>query len=108
MTPELRSTLTCPDCGAVIRPDVVLFGEMLPMAAVSTLQAQLDRGFGLVFSIGTSSLFPYIQAPVWELGARGARTVEVNPSVTDLSGVVTWKLPLGAAAALGALEARMG
>ncbi|MCA9684579.1 MAG: NAD-dependent protein deacylase, partial [Myxococcales bacterium] len=44
----------CPECGAVIRPDVILFGEMLPSAAITTLGRELDQGFDAVISIGTS------------------------------------------------------
>lgn len=39
---------------------VVLFGEALPSAAIQHLYAELDQGFDLVFSIGTTSVFPYI------------------------------------------------
>ena len=98
----------CPDCDAVVRPDIVLFGEMLPPAAIRSLERQVATGFDVVFSVGTSSLFPYISAPVRVLGARGATTVEVNPGHTDLSAHVTHRLQMGAAAALGALAARLG
>src|SRR4029079_13774579 len=35
----------CPRCGAVVRPCVVLFGEMLPEAAIDTFEHELERGF---------------------------------------------------------------
>ena len=54
----------CPDCGAIMRPDVVLFEELLPDEALSRLRRELETGFGAVFSIGTSAVFPYIQEPV--------------------------------------------
>lgn len=78
----------CPECGAVVRPAVVLFGEQLPDDAVSTLRRELRRGFDLVVSVGTSSAFPYIVEPVVLARARGAATVEVNPSHTEVSKVV--------------------
>jgi NAD-dependent deacetylase len=42
----------CPSCGAPLRPDVVLFGELLPLKKVETLERELRRGFDVVFSIG--------------------------------------------------------
>ena len=94
----------CPQCGAVIRPRVVLFGEMLDFGKVARLQAEQSAGFDLVFSIGTSALFPYIAAPVLEAAETGIPTVEINPQPTDLSQVVTYNVRAGAAATLTALD----
>ena len=96
----------CPACGAVIRPDVVLFGEMLDPAKVDTLQRELMRGFDLVFSVGTSSLFPYIQAPVEEAAREGIPSVEINPGDTEVSRLATYRLRAGAADTLDALYRR--
>lgn len=78
----------CYACGGLIRPNVVLFGEMLPTNKVLHLQAELERGFEVVFSIGTSALFEYIATPIAALRERGALTVEINPSPTAVSEVV--------------------
>ena len=48
----------CPQCGEPIRPDVVLFEEMLPAEAIASMQRELRRGFDAVVSIGTSGCFP--------------------------------------------------
>jgi NAD-dependent deacetylase len=90
----------CPDCSAILRPDVVLFGEMLPTEAVDRLVCELATGFGVVFSVGTSSLFPYIQEPVLAARRMGIPTIEINPSETELSSVVDYRLPLSASRAL--------
>ena len=95
----------CPRCSAVVRPEVVLFGEMLPSAAVDRLEDALRRGFDAVFSVGTTSLFPYVAAPVLLARSRGGRTAEVNPAETTVSDVVDVRLRCGAAAALGAVAA---
>lgn len=93
----------CPECAAPVRPEVVLFGEMLPLEAVARLEEELRRGFDAVFSIGTTSVFPYVAAPVLMARAWGAGTVEVNPGETEVSGVVDVRLRCGAAAAMDAL-----
>ncbi len=87
----------CPDCEGLIRPNVVLFGEMLPEDSLVVLIDQLQRGFDLVFSIGTSSIFPYITQPILDAHRLGIPTVEINPGTTDISHVVDYKFTTGAA-----------
>lgn len=88
------------DCGGCLRPDVVLFEEMLPAEALSRLRREMETGFGAVFSVGTSSRFPYIQEPLLAARRWGAPTIEINPDETVVSYDVDYRLPLGAAAAL--------
>ena len=63
------------------------------------------NGFDMVFSIGTSAMFPYITAPVYEAIHCGKTTVEINPAVGELSHRVAYHLPMGAADALTRLDA---
>ena len=90
----------CPRCAALIRPKVVLFGEMLPIDKVQELHAQLSRGFDLVFTIGTTSVFPYIAQPVINARMSGVPTVEINPDNTQVSSFVDIKIAAGAADSL--------
>lgn len=93
----------CPDCQGVVRPLVVLFDEDLPTDKLQRLWSELTTGFDVIFSIGTSSLFDYIVEPV-RLGRRmGVLTVEINPELTRVSGMVHLKIPAGAAAVLDAI-----
>jgi NAD-dependent deacetylase len=100
-------TPRCPRCGAVLRPNVVLFGELLPVDQLELLRHELTRGFDLVFTVGTTSVFPYIAGPVIEAARLGVPTVEINPGPTEVSRLVSVKLALGAAAACDALWARL-
>ena len=97
----------CPACGAFMRPEVVLFGETLPQEAMERFYDELEKGFDLVFSVGTTSVFPYLAQPVVWAARAGIPTVEINPGQTTVSDYVDYKLPLGAANALTALMARM-
>lgn len=90
----------CPDCGAFLRPRVVLFGEYLPADAVSRMYEQLEQGFDMVFSVGTTSVFPYIAEPVVAARFQGIPTVEINPGETAVTAYVDYKLAAGAAASL--------
>ncbi len=98
----------CPACGSVLRPDVVLFGERLPARQLAAYQAETARGFDLVLSVGTTSVFPYISAPVLDAYHFRKPSVEINPGDTDVTEFVTVKLPLGAAATLEAIWTRYG
>jgi len=79
----------CPACGAPLRPDAVLFGEMLPSDKLRRIHEEFARQTpDLVLVAGTSALFPYIRGPVELARRRGRLTVEVNPEPTDVSPVV--------------------
>ena len=95
---------SCPRCNAPVRPRVVLFGEVLPSNAIQHLYAELDQGFDLVFSIGTTSVFPYIAGPVVQASQMGIPTVEINPTDTNVSRFVEYKLAAGAVAAMRAIR----
>lgn len=95
---------TCPECGRGIRPDVVLFGERLPELALRKMYKDFGKPFDLVFSIGTSSMFPYITEPVVLAARAGVVTVEINPGETSLSSLVRYHLRAGAADVLGRLQ----
>ncbi len=96
---------TCDSCGALVRPAVVLFGELLPRAPLAALAEQMALGFDIVFSIGTTSVFPYIAKPVFAAKAAGKATVEINPGNTEVSGVVDTRIRAGAKDAMEAIYA---
>lgn len=93
----------CSACDGVMRPDVVLFGEMLPTEALDRLEAEVEQGFDLVFCIGTTAVFPYIQMPVLMAQESGVPTVEINPEGTLISEFCSVRIRMGAAAALEAI-----
>lgn len=89
----------CPH-GHCCRPDVVFFGEMLDPRKCRRLAVELQRGFDLCLSIGTSSVFPYIQQPVHEARRQGCPSIEINPSDTEVSHLVGLRVRMSAARAL--------
>lgn len=93
----------CPQCGAVLRPGVVLFGEALPVDKLHQLRVELREGFDMVFTVGTGSVFPYISGPVIEARENGIPTVEINPGVSSVSAMVDIKLAAPAAETLSAI-----
>jgi len=93
----------CPTCRAIVRPDVVLFGEVLPSEPFARLEHELAQGFDIVFSIGTSAVFPYIARPILLARADGRPTVEINPGTTELSDIVDFRIKAAARTALRAI-----
>ena len=76
----------CLDCGDPVRPDVVLFGEMLPSGAFESA-AEVAASCELCFVIGTSALV-YPAAALPEIARdAGAYVCEVNPEPTPLSNL---------------------
>jgi len=77
---------SCMDCGGHLRPDVVLFGEMLPPGAFERAAAEAQH-CELCFVVGTSAVV-YPAAAIPEIAhAAGAYVVEVNPEPTPLSEI---------------------
>jgi len=92
----------CPECGNPVRPCVVWFGEMLPVAAIDAAErAAADCEVMLV--VGTSgAVWP--AAGLASLARRtGAAVAIVNPHVSDIDGAAQWLLRGTAATLLPAL-----
>jgi NAD-dependent deacetylase len=76
----------CIDCGGLIRPDVVWFGELLP-ADQWELADQASRNADVFLSIGTSAIvYPAASLPL-VAKENGAYIVEVNAETTPLSDI---------------------
>ena len=94
----------CTDCDGLVRPDVVLFGEMLPDAALRAYHREIATGFDVLLCIGTSAAFPYIHEPVVSAARAGTTTIEINPDATDLSSDVAIHVQAGAVEALEVID----
>lgn len=95
----------CPHCGALARPGVVWFGEMLDPADLDAANAAVRCDVFL--TVGTSSLVYPAAGFVHAARARGAFTIEVNPEATEASDSVSCVLRLPAEVALPALDERL-
>jgi NAD-dependent deacetylase len=81
----------CPQCNAILRPDVVLYEEHLPGVVLDTFEHEQEKGFDLVFSVGTTSLFHYVTQPVWDAARRKTPVVEINPEETPVSDLAEFR-----------------
>lgn len=93
----------CPHCDGLIRPKVVLFGEMLPQNVLQLYydKATVDRD--LVVMIGTTGVFPYIAQPAVVAKATGIPVIEINPARTRLTPITDHHIAEPAAVALDSL-----
>ena len=74
----------CRECGGLLRPDVVWFGELLPR---DQLEAAVEaaRACDIFFSIGTSGVVQPAASLAFAAHNRGALVVEVNAEPTPLT-----------------------
>lgn len=100
---EVHERLPLPrcDCGTVLKPGVVMFGELLPVAAYERAE-ELARGARLLLAIGsTLEVHPVAGLPLATVRAGGALAI-VNRGPTALDGRADLRLEGSAGALLRA------
>jgi len=104
---EFRPPAVCPNCGRLARPDIVWFGEALPVKNLEAAWAAfLAADVALV--VGTSGVvYPAADLPL-TTRSRGGTVIEVNPSATPLTRYATHSLRGKAAELLPLLLAPAG
>ena len=85
--PSLSFPPIC-ECGQTMKPDVVLFGEAIPIEALEGA-ARLAEGANVLIVAGTSAEVAPASAIPRAAAAAGAVVVEVNLERTGLSATVT-------------------
>jgi NAD-dependent deacetylase len=99
-----RGELPLCDCGAVLKPDVVLFGELLPERAMQRASA-LAADAGLMIAVGSSlEVWPVAGLPEETLAA-GGKLALVTKGPTPYDGVASVKLSGDVEAELSAVVA---
>jgi NAD-dependent deacetylase len=79
---ELLPVPACPTCGRTLKPDVVLFGELLPEAAIARA-TQLAAQAQLLLVVGSSlEVYPVAGLPLETLAAGGELAI-VNHDATQ-------------------------
>lgn len=96
----------CPDCGGLLRPDVVWFEEPLPEAEIAIAQ-QAACSSDVFLSIGTSTVVYPAAALPFEALKGGASVVEINPQPTPLTDKAEFTLSGAAGAVLPELIAAL-
>ena len=82
-------TPRCPTCGAMCRPDIVLFGESLPVGAFNDAGTVM-RAANTVVAVGTSAVVYPAAHLISEQYTEGRRCVWVNPESPPPTTSWTW------------------
>jgi NAD-dependent deacetylase len=94
-----RPAQECPRCGAIMKPGVVMFGELLPDGAMERA-VELARAAGLLLVVGsTLEVYPVAGLPGETLSSGGALAI-VNRGPTAYDGQADVKVDGGASETL--------
>jgi NAD-dependent deacetylase len=103
---ELLPVPACPNCGRVLKPDVVMFGELLPEAAIARA-LQLAAEAGLLLVVGSSlEVYPVAGLPLETIAAGGVIAI-VNRGETPFDACAAVTVDAGAGETLRALAERL-
>lgn len=88
---DTESVPRCRECGGLLRPDVVWFGEALPR---DQLEAAIEaaRSCEVFFSIGTSGVVQPAASLAFAAHNRGAAVIEINAEPTPLTSKANYIL----------------
>jgi NAD-dependent deacetylase len=99
---ELLPVPHCPNCGRVLKPDVVMFGELLPEEPIARA-VQLAAEARLLLVVGSSlEVYPVAGLPLETLAAGGSLAI-VNRGETQFDGRASVRIDGGAGETLRAL-----
>jgi NAD-dependent deacetylase len=91
------------NCGGILKPDFVFFGENIPREA-SVAADRAARITDCMLVVGsTGSVYPAALVPL-RAKEHGAALIEINPEPSEFSADADVRVPLGAAETFGLLE----
>jgi NAD-dependent deacetylase len=97
-----RAAPPCPACGAILKPDVVMFGELLPVAAMERA-VELAQAAGLLLVVGSSlEVYPVAGLPEETVSAGGALAI-VNRGPTPFDRLAEVRIDAAAGETLSTL-----
>jgi len=92
----------CPNCGRILKPDVVMFGELLPEAAIARA-TELASHAQLLLVVGSSlEVYPAAGLPLETLASGGSLAI-VNRGGTPFDARANVTIDAGAGETLRAL-----
>jgi NAD-dependent deacetylase len=74
----------CPDCGGVLKPNVILYGEQLPFNVYNAARSHVDSADLLLIAGSSLEAFPISQLPS-RVYRQGGRLIVINltPTIID-------------------------
>jgi NAD-dependent deacetylase len=93
----------CPDCGGVLKPDFVFFGEAIPQEAYRASFAAAQEADACLVVGSTGSVYPAALVPL-TVRRNGGPLIEIDPGETEFSPQAAVHIRLGASEALSRLD----
>jgi NAD-dependent deacetylase len=103
---ELLPVPQCPTCGRVLKPDVVMFGELLPATQIAHAE-QLACDAGVLLAVGSSLEVYPVAGLLLETLANGGQIAVVNRGSTPFDARASVVIDGGAGETLRALADRL-
>jgi NAD-dependent deacetylase len=75
-------------CGGVLKPDIVFFGEGIPVSALMSVQETVEKTDAMLVVGTTGEVFPASMIPV-EAKRNGAKIIEVNVKPSSFTSITT-------------------
>jgi NAD-dependent SIR2 family protein deacetylase len=97
---------TCPDCGGMLKPDVVFFGESVPRERVQTASRALEAADAMLVVGSSLMVFSGYRFCMWAAKA-GTPIAAINIGVTRADALLSLKVQAPCDEALAALAARV-
>jgi NAD-dependent deacetylase len=88
---SLETLPHCQSCGALLRPDVVWFGESLPMDALDRAEQAADSADACLV-VGTAGAVYPAAGFGFAVHQRNRPVIVVDPGPTAFDGIADWKL----------------
>ncbi len=92
MSPNMGLLPKCQDCGGLLRPDVVWFGESLDYSLLQKAM-EASRNCQVMLVIGTSAVVQPAASLALEAKEAGAKVAEINLEETPNSRMMDFVLP---------------
>jgi NAD-dependent deacetylase len=96
----------CEACGTILKPDVVMFGEVLPFAAIDRAYA-LAREASLLLVVGSTLEVAPVSLLPWETAQAGGEVAIVNLGPTAFDDHAVLKVEGKAGEVLSAVAAEL-
>jgi NAD-dependent deacetylase len=97
---------TCPSCGSLLKPDVVLFGELLPTGVMLEAQQEADACDVMLVAGSSLEVYPAGGLPM-RARQHGAKTIVVNYEPTHMDDCAEVVLHENVAIAVPRIAARI-
>jgi len=99
---------SCPECGGLLKPDFVFFGETIPETAHAMSVKEANKADVLIIIGTTGEVMPAAAIPHLAK-INGAMIIEINPQPSNYTNIITdIFIQSAAATACGILTERLG